>query len=73
MVTVTDELVYWIGEAPKRCDLCTDKLVSTWVDGRTTAGVWANMCPRCHLSRGVGLGIGKGQMYKVGTKEKIAG
>ena len=31
------------------------------VDGKTKAGPWANMCSSCHLTHGVGLGLGKGQ------------
>lgn len=48
---------------PKECDFCHQPLDNGWVDGRTRYGPWANMCPACHKTRGVGLGIGKGQRY----------
>lgn len=30
-------------------------------DGKTKEGPWANMCDECFQTRGVGLGLGKGQ------------
>lgn len=44
-------------EIPK-CDFCSRK---AFVDGRTIAGPWANMCIFHFLQYGVGLGLGKGQ------------
>lgn len=53
----------WIGTPPVSCDLCRMLIGDTFVDGKTKMGPWANMCPKCHRSHGVGLGTGKGQKY----------
>ena len=50
------------------CDLC--KLLGVnprdaAVDGATKAGPWANMCEPHFYTEGVGLGLGKGQRYKL--------
>ena len=60
------------------CDICRDALDrfvnKMWfVDGRTTSGRWAMMCPECFEHYGVGLGTGKGQKYDFNTMEKIEG
>ena len=47
------------------CDFC-QREVSKWVDGRTVLGPWANMCQECYKTKGVGLGIGKGQLIDKG-------
>lgn len=51
------------------CDFC-QKGVSKWIDGKTVFGPWANMCLICHKSKGVGLGIGKGQLIENGIVTK---
>lgn len=33
------------------------------IDGRTTFGGWAYLCPACHAKYGVGLGMGKGTKF----------
>lgn len=45
------------------CDICNERLDKIFIDGRTIYGPWANMCPICHQKYGVGLGLGKGQIY----------
>lgn len=57
--------VYYISPAPATCDLnATHKITDTFVDGRTSMGSWADMCPNCHRQYGVGVGIGRGQKYE---------
>ena len=46
-----------------KCDLCGKRNLLRYVDGATRMGPWANMCPSCYTKLGVGLGLGKGQMY----------
>lgn len=53
----------WIGEPPGVCDFCRGPIVKEFVDGRTTFGPWAFMCPVCYPQYGVGLGTGFGQKY----------
>jgi ribosomal protein S14 len=43
------------------CDFCGKR---AGYDGRTAMGPWAFMCPTCFRERGVGLGLGKGQVLK---------
>jgi hypothetical protein len=51
--------------APKRdCDICDKINLQEYVGGRTASGPWANMCIPCFMRHGVGLGTGKGQMYR---------
>jgi len=51
----------WLGSTT--CDICGAKNQSSIVDGRTKNGQWAVMCLKCHRSKGVGLGTGRGQVY----------
>ena len=51
----------WMGST--KCDICGEELTKTLIDGRTSNGSWAVMCPKCHKIQGVGLGTGKGQKY----------
>jgi hypothetical protein len=53
---------------PGKCDVCLhtrhlpESVAPTAVvDGKTTFGVWARMCPMCFQAVGVGLGVGRGQ------------
>ena len=62
----------WIGEKPKKCDICPGPIEGHFVDGKTIDGPWALMCLRCHKDIGVGLGIGKGQKYQVDTMEQVS-
>ena len=55
---------FWLGFAPKTCDICQSAIKDSFIDGRTVDGPWANMCPECHNNYGVGLGTGKGQEYR---------
>ena len=56
----------WTGTPPHRCNLCNEKIETRFVDGRTVHGPWAFMCEECHegFGGGVGLGLGKGQLYE---------
>jgi len=55
----------WYGVVPTECNICNEPIKETFVDGRTKTGFWAIMCPACHKEFGVGLGIGRGQEYKI--------
>ena len=48
----------------KCCDICSRPLDRRYIDGKTTYGPWANMCPPCHKEVGVGFGVGRGQEFK---------
>jgi hypothetical protein len=59
----------WVGEPPERCDLCGGKLANSFVDGRTSDGRWAIMCPWCRIYNGpIRLGAGLGQRF---TRTKL--
>lgn len=57
--------VYWVGEAPKRCDFNLEDLepIGEFIDGATVQGPWAIMCPTCHKRWGRGAGTGRGQRF----------
>ncbi|HRT03484.1 MAG TPA: hypothetical protein P5513_06050 [Candidatus Diapherotrites archaeon] len=64
--------IKWSGDTT--CDFCKKdaaQIGNTFYDGKTTLGPWAVMCAKCFKQYGVGLGLGKGQMYDSKTKEKI--
>ena len=66
---------YWMGSV-NDCDFCHSKIDTEFIDGATTSGPWALMCPKCFNIHGTGLGLGKGQRYKKdknGKFEKIEG
>ena len=68
--------VKWLGGHV--CDICGRDCGDFLVDGRTHDGPWAVMCTDCALTHGVGLGRGKGQLYRLrkepdGDYVKIAG
>ena len=46
-------------ECLPKCEFCEH---DAYIDGKTSFGIWANMCKKCHLERGVGIGLGKGQL-----------
>ena len=56
--------VKWVGSPPDVCDTCDKPITSTFVDGATIMGPWGNMCLGCHRKFGVGLGTGKGQLFR---------
>ena len=59
-----------------QCDLCDKDSLQEYVDGKTAMGPWANMCLDCFKIFGKGLGLGKGQHYRLGADKiyrKIAG
>ena len=60
----------------KKCDICDRPDLDIIVDGKTIHGPWAWMCVDCYREVGVGLGLGRGQLfiqYKDGELIKIAG
>lgn len=63
----------WLGSEPKACDICTKPIKDTFIDGATRMGPWGILCPSCHKSHGVGLGIGKGQKYVKQSSGPFAG
>ena len=63
----------WMSSKPVVCDLCKKPLKRVFIDGRTSFGSWAIMCPVCHTEHGGLLGLGSGQMYNAETLEKIGG
>lgn len=56
--------VQWLGNPPTYCDTCREPIGSTFIDGKTKLGAWANMCPGCFAFLGTGLGTGRGQKYE---------
>lgn len=57
--------VYWIGPAPAKCDICGKPIGNTFVDGKTLPqNMWGMLDLACHRMHGVGLGTGRGQMYR---------
>lgn len=57
--------VYWTGQAPIHCDLCARPLGNTFVDGATKPqGRWGSLDLKCHRVHGVGIGAGKGQVFR---------
>ena len=63
-----DDKVEWLSPVDS-CDLCEVKLEDQrqMVDGEVIGdgGRWALMCPKCYTLRGVGLGLGLGQLYRL--------
>lgn len=59
----------------KDCSICHAQKLVEYIDGKTVAGPWANMCVDCFGTYGIGLGLGKGQFYRSleGVYTKIAG
>lgn len=54
--------VYWLSAVPENDDF-GKPITSTFIDGRTIYGPWALMAPESHTTYGVGMGLGKGQMF----------
>jgi hypothetical protein len=64
----------WEGPKPIVCDICNQPVTSKqFVDGKTAHGPWALMCLPCFRVLGVGVGLGKGQVYDTETLEKTDG
>ena len=60
----------------RTCNTCAGVIEQKFVDGRTKHGPWAIMCMECFETFGVGLGTGRGQLYKKmsdGIFRKVAG
>lgn len=63
---------YTIVSVLPNCDFCLAMRckVQAEVDGKTTLGVWANMCARHFSTKGIKLGLGYGQkLILEGSKE----
>ena len=56
------ERVEWLGG--RRSDVSGRVCEEFLVDGRTRGGPWAVMTVDEHARLGVGLGVGRGQLYK---------
>jgi len=55
---------YWMGTPPAVCDLCQQPITTSFIDGATKQGPWANLHLGCHRQIGVGVGPGVGQLYR---------
>lgn len=56
----------WTGHVPADCEVSRRPITDAFVDGRLRlGGRWAIMHPGCHAEVGVGLGPGKGQLYRL--------
>jgi len=56
------EITRW-EDKQRTCDFCGENNLKTLIDGKTIFGPWAVMCEFCHLTKGIGIGLGKGQKY----------
>ena len=65
----------WFGSPKTTCDFCHNEVRDSvsFVDGKTTRGPWAIMCPSCFRRNGLGIGPGLGQQYNGETFIKIGG
>lgn len=63
----------WNGNT--ECDFCHNECEKELIDGNTTFGVWAVMCPSCFQKYGRGYGIGVGSKYRKikGKLKKVLG
>lgn len=69
------EKKYWLSSYDV-CDMCHKPIkgvVPFFVDGKTTYGPWAIMCPECYKKYGVNIGYGVGQKYDGTTAELLDG
>lgn len=64
--------IKWYGPAEK-CSICDRPFEKHFIDGKTRIGYWALMCRQCHRDFGIGLGQGRGQLYRADNKERVAG
>jgi hypothetical protein len=60
---VKEQDKFWMGTVSDNDDF-GKPIVDTFIDGKTTMGPWANMNPDSFKQHGVGLGMGKGQLYR---------
>lgn len=66
---------FWMGEVPETDDF-GDPIKNEFIDGRTNMGPWALMSKNSFRQHGVGIGQGKGQLYRKesnGQWKKIKG
>jgi hypothetical protein len=65
-----EERLWELDETPPRaCDICGRlfEKENFFVDGKLKDNIWGNMCIKCFLQRGMGLGYGQGQLYVRGA------
>lgn len=66
--------IMWHGTIYTNCQICEHKLDKFFIDGKLLGrGTWAIMCVNCHREMGSGLGVGRGQKYKLDTLIKVGG
>lgn len=66
-----DKRLIWAGKTPQQCDVCKARLEDEFYDVCTQAGPWAYLCFKCFFLHGIGLGIGRGQLYVRSGKDFI--
>ena len=64
---------YWQGGTPINCDVCRKRLKEFFIDGKTIYGPWGILCVECHAKVGAGLGVGRGQKYRLDSLQKVEG
>ena len=69
----TQPVKKWISPAPTECQMCESELKEVFYDARMCYGSWALLCEGCFDIFGVGLGLGRGQKYRLDTLEKVGG
>lgn len=62
----------WAGSPITNCQICNERILHTFVDGRTLSGQWAIMCPSCRIDQDrIVLGEGLGQKYELQGGEYV--
>lgn len=72
---LTEADKFWMGSVPKLDDF-QKQITDEFVDGKTRQGPWATMSLESFKKYGVGLGLGRGQLYQKqpdGKWKKIEG
>ena len=63
----------WASEVPEKCQFCNQPLKNVFYDMNYKFMGWGIGCEDCHKEHGVGLGIGRGQMFDLKTRKMLAG
>lgn len=61
---------HWLSPVPDLDDF-GNPIHDEFIDGATIHGPWALMTPTAHAAFGRGLGLGKGQRYKLDNATKL--